>query len=38
MGPLIDENKLQFQEKNNKNWKVWKKFEHVYHKPDDYSL
>ena len=24
MESLIGENKLQFDEKNNKNWKVWK--------------
>ena len=23
MGPLTDENKLQFHEKSNKNWKNW---------------
>ena len=27
MGPLNDESKLQFDEKNNKNWKAWKIFE-----------
>ena len=32
MGPLIDENKLQFDEKNNKNWKIGKMFQNVYHK------
>ena len=32
MWPLIDENKLQFDEKINKNWKVWKMFENIYHK------
>ena len=32
MGPLIDENKLQFDEKNNKKWKVWKKLQYGYHK------
>ena len=26
MGPLIDENNLQFDERNNKNWKAWKNF------------
>ena len=31
MLPLIDENKLQFDEKN-KNWSVWKIFENVYQK------
>ena len=30
MGPPINENKLQFDEKN---WKVWKLFENVYHNP-----
>ena len=30
MGPLNDENKLQFDEKNNKNRKIWKIFEDVY--------
>ena len=32
MWPLIDDNKLEFVEKNNKNWKVWKMFENVCHK------
>ena len=32
MWPLIEENKLQFDEKNSKNWKNWKMFEKVYHK------
>ena len=32
MGPLIDENKLQFNEKNNKNWNFWKIIENVYNK------
>ena len=32
MRPLIDENKLQFDKKNNKNWNVWKMFENVNHK------
>ena len=37
MGPLNDENKLQVEEKNNKNW-VWKHFENVlYYKLYDYS-
>ena len=31
MGSLIDENKLQFNEKNNKNWKN-EIFQNVYHK------
>ena len=35
MWPLIDENKLQFDEKNNKNWNVWKMFKYVYHKLQD---
>ena len=38
MGPLIDENKLQLDEKNNKNWKAWKILENVYHKVYLYSL
>ena len=29
MGALNDEKKLQVDEKNNKNWKVWKIFENV---------
>ena len=29
---IINENKLQFEEKNNKNWKVWKLLENVHHK------
>ena len=37
MGSLIDENKLQFNEKNNKNWKN-EIFQNVYHKLYDYSL
>ena len=32
MWPLIDENKIQFDKKNNKNWKAWKMFESVDHK------
>ena len=32
MRPLIDENKLQFDKKNNKNRKVGKIFENDYHK------
>ena len=31
MGPLIDENKLPIDKKNNKNCKIWKIFEKVYH-------
>ena len=39
MGPLIDETKLQFDKKKNKNWKNWKKkSENVYHKFYDSSL
>ena len=30
MGPLIDENKLQFDETKNKNWKNWKKLQYDY--------
>ena len=29
MGPLNDENELQVDENNNKNWKVWKTFKNV---------
>ena len=29
MGPLNDENKLEVDETNNKNWKGWKIFEYV---------
>ena len=29
MGSLTDENRLQVDEKNNKNLKVWKIFEYV---------
>ena len=29
MEPLNDANKLQVDEKKNKNWKVWKIFENV---------
>ena len=29
MGPLNDDNKLQVDEKNNNNWKVWKIVENV---------
>ena len=32
MGPLIDENKLQFDEKNIKIWKIWQKLKYDYHK------